>query len=63
MGYTRFQIGCVFVEYNLFNTTTFIQNLIYIRFGLWYNFHTVLFKFLETGTLNKSNIGRDQLLK
>ena len=30
----RFQIGCVYVEYDLFNTTTFIQNLIYIRFGI-----------------------------
>ena len=34
MGYSSFQIGCVFVEYGLFNTTTFIRNLIYIRFGI-----------------------------
>ena len=27
-------IGCVFVEYELFNATTLIQNLIYIRFGI-----------------------------
>ena len=26
VGYRRFQIGCVFIEYDLFNTTTFIQN-------------------------------------
>jgi len=24
--YSRFQIGCVIDEYDLFNTTTFIQN-------------------------------------
>ena len=29
-----FQIGCVFVEYDLFNTTNLIQNLTYIRFGI-----------------------------
>ena len=34
MGYNRFQIGCVIVEYDLFNTTTFIQNLAYARFGI-----------------------------
>ena len=34
MGYNRIQIGCVFVEYDLFNTTTFIQNLTYVRFGI-----------------------------
>ena len=28
VGYCRFQIGRVFVEYELFNTTTFIQNCI-----------------------------------
>ena len=27
-------IGYVFVEYGLFNATTFIQNLIYTRFGI-----------------------------
>ena len=31
VGYRRFQIGCVFVEYDLFNTTTFIQ-LLYVLF-------------------------------
>ena len=34
MGYRRFQIGCVIVEYGLFNTTNVIQNLIYQRFGI-----------------------------
>ena len=34
MGYNRFQIGCVIVEYDLFNATTFIQNLAYARFGI-----------------------------
>ena len=34
MGYHRFQIGCVFVEYDLFNTTTFIQNCIYMNFRI-----------------------------
>ena len=32
VGYRRFQIGCVFVEYDLFNTTTFRQNCIYMNF-------------------------------
>ena len=32
--YGSFQIGCVFVEYYLFNTTCLLQNLIYIRFGI-----------------------------
>ena len=30
LGYRRFQIVCLIVEYGLFNTT----NLIYIRFGI-----------------------------
>ena len=47
MGYSSFQTGCIFVEYGLFNTTNFIQNLIYT---FWYNFDTVLYQFLETGT-------------
>ena len=33
MGYNRFQIGCLIVEYDLFNATTFIHNLAYVRFG------------------------------
>ena len=34
MGYSSFQIGCVIVEYGLFNTATLIRNLTYIRFGI-----------------------------
>jgi len=34
VGYNRFQIGCALIEYYLYNTTTFIQNLAYARFGL-----------------------------
>ena len=32
--YNRFQIGCVFAKYGLFNTITFIQNSIYINFRI-----------------------------
>ena len=31
-GYSLFQIGFVFAEYDLFKTTTFIQNCIYMNF-------------------------------
>ena len=46
MGYNRFQIGCVIVEYDLFNATTFIQNLTYVRFGkilvsFWHSFMSI----------------------
>ena len=34
MGYIHFHFFCIFVEYDLFNTTNLIQNLIYIRFGI-----------------------------
>ena len=34
MRYSRFQIGCVIVEYDLFNATTFIQNLTDVLFGI-----------------------------
>ena len=34
MAYNRFQIDCVTVEYDLFNTTTFIQILAYAHFGI-----------------------------
>ena len=34
VGYSSFQIGCVIVEYCLFNTTTLIRNPINIRFGI-----------------------------
>ena len=30
VGYSHLHIGCVFVKYDLFNTTTLIENLIYI---------------------------------
>ena len=33
-GISSFQIGCVFVENDLFNTTTFIQNCIYMNFRI-----------------------------
>ena len=49
-----FQIGCVFIEYGLFNTTNFILNIIYT---IWYNFDTVLYQFLETGTSDRRLIG------
>ena len=32
MGYHRFQIGCLFSEFDLSKPTTFIQNCIYINF-------------------------------
>ena len=32
--YRRFQIGFIFVEYELFNTTTFIQNYISMNFRI-----------------------------
>ena len=44
VGYCCFQIGCVF-KYDLFNTTTLIQNYIYMN-----KINTVLYLFLETGT-------------
>ena len=34
VGYNRFQIGCVYVEYDLFNTTISIQNCIYMNFRI-----------------------------
>ena len=58
MGYNRFQIGCVFVEYD--KPTTFIQNCIY-EFSD--NFDTVFHQFLETGTSDRTLMGLDQLLK
>jgi len=32
--YSRFQIGCVIDEYDLFNAKTFIQNLTDVLFGM-----------------------------
>ena len=34
MGYRRFQIDFVFVEFDLFNATTFIQNCIFMNFRI-----------------------------
>ena len=34
MGYNRFQIGCVFVENDLFKPATFVQNSIGMNFGI-----------------------------
>ena len=34
LGYRRFQIGCVFAEYDLFKPTTFIQTCIYMNFRI-----------------------------
>ena len=48
MQYHRFQIGFIFVEYELFNNTTFIQNCISMNFRI-----TVSYKFLETGTSDR----------
>ena len=55
LGYRRFQICCVFVEYNLFNTIyeSYTKSYIYI-YTFWYNFDTVLYQFLETGALDRS---------
>ena len=55
--YRRFQIGCIIVEYGLFNTTTFIQNLIYIRVGI------ILTQLLETGTSDRCVICIVQCLR
>jgi len=33
-GTTRFQIGCVFAEYDLFKPTTYKQNCIYMNFRI-----------------------------
>ena len=54
LGYLRFQIGCVFIEYDLFKPTITIQNCIYI-----YEFDTVLYQFLKTGTSDINSMGRD----
>ena len=43
------------VEYDLFNTTNLIQNLTYM-YTFWYNFDTVLYLFLQTGTSDRSHI-------
>ena len=50
MGYSHFQIGCVFAEYDLFKPTTFIQLYTY-EFS--HKFDTVLYQFLETGASDR----------
>ena len=60
LGYLRFQIGCIFAEYDLFNPTISIQNCIYMNFRI--NL-IVLYKFLEKGTLVRTRKGSDQKLK
>ena len=52
MGYSRFKIGCVFIEYDMFKPTTFIQNSIYMNFRMNLTLHFFC-RFLETGTSNK----------
>ncbi len=54
LGYRRFQIGCVFAEYDLFKPTIFIQKFIYIKFRIL--FGTVLYQFLETGTFDRKSV-------
>ena len=39
----------------------FIYFITYV-YEFWYNFDTVLYQVLETGTADRTNIGRDQLL-
>ena len=46
---SHFQIGCEFIEYCLFNTTNTKSDI----YTFWYNFDTVLYKFLETGTSDR----------
>ena len=48
MGYDRFQIGCIFAEYDLFKPTTYIRT-----YEFSYNFDSVLYQFLETGTSDR----------
>ena len=31
---SKTEIGCIIVEYDLFNATTFIQNLTFVCFGI-----------------------------
>ena len=57
MGYRRFQIVCVFAEYDLFKKLE-----PYIKFYIdkfWYNFDTVLYQFLEAGTSDVTLLGLD----
>ena len=55
-----FSIVIAVVSSVVFNTTNLIQNLTYIR---WYNFDTVLYQLLETGTPDRNLIYLNQLLR
>ena len=59
LGYRRFQIGCLFVKYDLFNYESYTKSYIYT---FWYNFDTVLYQFLDTRTSDRPLIGLNQLL-
>ena len=57
LGYDCFQIGCVFADYDLF------KSLLYkILYKFSYKFDTVIYKFLETRTSDRTLIGLGQLL-
>jgi len=51
------QICSVFAKYDLF------ESLITYKYEFWYNFDTVLYQFLETGSSDWTNIDQDQRLK
>ena len=59
LGYRSFQIGCVFVECDLFYYyESFTKSYIYL---FWYNFDTDLYQVLETGTSDRTLISLYQL--
>ena len=51
LGYYYFQIGCLFVEYDLCNILQLLYNIAYI--SIFVKFDTVLYQFLETGTSDR----------
>ena len=58
-GYSCFQIGFVFAEYDLHRFLRFfIKNFIY-TYKFSYKFDTVLYQFLETGTSDRTLVGLD----
>ena len=70
MGLNRFQICCVFDDYDLFKPTTFIQKCIIIEFfypsnehEFSYNFDAVLYQFLETGTSDRCLIYKENRIE
>ena len=56
VGYRRFQIGCVFVEYDLFNTKTFLQNCTYMNFRFRINLTQFYINFSRQEQTDKSFI-------